>query len=49
MAVAIVAPNGAPVAAIGISSPDSTDMLNPESPLAAKLARSARAVGKMLP
>jgi DNA-binding IclR family transcriptional regulator len=49
MAAAIVAPNGQPVAAIGISSPDAADLLHPESSLAAKLARSARAVGKMLP
>lgn len=49
MAAAIVSSDGTPVAAIGISSPDSTNLLDAGSPLAAKLARSVHAVGKMLP
>jgi IclR family acetate operon transcriptional repressor len=48
MAAAILGPDGTPVAAIGISSPNPAEGLEPGSALGAKLARSATSVGRML-
>ena len=48
IAAAVLTKDGSPVASIGISSPDPDLPLTPESAVAAKLVRSAHAVGKML-